>query len=376
MSCFAGAMNLDSIDYCAFVYSLVPQLAAYRSHAPPGRPTSARLPHPRQQVHGGVDEAPNSLGAPYIEPTHNPLPREGRRTFGRHTPGMYTGLTDNGAAAALPLAQHAQFACAAGLDGEKIATLRSHVQHQAVTSWARADAPPPTGLAGRHTPHGEVELPGEGGTGRRHTATGHEHWTSAQVGGGMRDHAGGAARAQGSVARPRPPQLPHMRANVDEVIFGRDQDGSAEAQPLTSSAAFHGAAGVDTTRLTRITALSREPRGPPQAEGLRQPPPHQRTEVDQLLSGRDGTLSERQRLSQPLGQEDTHDASRVLHLSQPAPRAADAALATQHIRSHRPQQEAHPASARGRAPHGMAGHPTVGRSGLVSHFSSQMDRLG
>lgn len=377
---FTGAMNLDSIDYRAFVHSLAPQLAAYRSQAAmaPGRTMSARLPHPRQQLHGGVEEAPNSLGAPYIEPTSNALPREGRRTFGRHTPGMYTGLTDQASEAAVPLAQHALFACAAGLDGDKIATLRRHVQHRAPTNWAILDAPNPTGLAGRHTPHGEVELPGEGGTGRRHTATGYEHWASAGVGVSMRDPARGADGAPGAAARPRPPQLPHMRATVDEVIFGRDLDGSSAAQPLTSSAAFEGAAGVDTTRLACIAALSRESREPQQAEGLWQPHSQQRTQVEQVVFGRDrdGAGTDVQPLSQPPRQKDTHATPRVMHLRQPAPRAADAALAAQHMRLHLMRDQSHSACSLAGAARGMAGHPTAGRSGLTSHFASQMDRLG
>jgi hypothetical protein len=375
-----GAMNCDSIDYRAFVHSLGPQLAAHQSHAAvaAGRPMSARTPHPRQQLHGGVDEAPNSLGAPYIEPTPNPLPREGRRNFGRHTPGMYTGLTDQAAVAAVPLAKHELFACAAGLDANKIAAQRHHMQPRPPTNRFKMDAPPATGLAGRHTPHGEVELPGEGGTGRRHITRGYEHWASAQVGVGMQDPARGADHAPGTAARPRPPQLPHMRASVDEVIFSRDLDGSSAAQPFTSSAAFEGAAGVDTTRLACITARGRESREPQQADWLRPPPPHQRTQVDQVVHGRDrdGTSTEMRRLAQPSNQEGQRAEPRVMHLSQPAPRATDAAPTVQHLHSHQVRQESHQSRSLAHAPHGMAGHPTVGRSGLVSHFASQMDWLG
>jgi len=262
-------MNLDSIDYGAFVRSLGPQLAAYQSHAESAQPGSARSGRPRtvpgQQPHGGVDAAPNSNGAPYLEPQPAPCGEEGRRTYGRHTPGIYTSFDAAAADAGRPLTEHDAYAFAAGLEGGRIANYKTRVPHKAPSSWAGLGAPPPPGLAGRHVPHGEVQLPGGGGTGRRPHAEEHEGWMSADVVRGMRDPAPGRAAQRGMA-----PQLPHMRAQVDEIVFGHDADGSARALPLAASAAFAGAAGVDTTRLGGITASSHDPRPPP---------PHQRTQV-------------------------------------------------------------------------------------------------
>eukprot|EP00967_Tisochrysis_lutea_P068664 scaffold90046_cov30-Tisochrysis_lutea.AAC.2 len=370
-------MNIDSINYRTFVQSLEPQLVVHRQKiaaaAIDGR-ESRRTRHPGQQPHGGVGEAPNSLGAPYIEPPVNPWPREGRRTFGRHTPGIYTGLTDHVASAAAPLTQHATFSQAAGLEGEKIATLRNHVQHKMPTSWAGVGAPPPPGLAGRYQPHGEIALPGENRTGRRHTAAGYGNWMS-EVGSNMQDPRPSPEDSLSSAQRPRPPQLPHMRTEVDEIIFGRDQDGSLAAQPITSSAKFAGAAGMDTQQLARVTAASREPR---HALWTQPPPPHLRTQVDELVFGHDIDRS-----SQPVPSshatlqrdDDVRPTPRVVHPCQPPPRVADDTPAAQRVLSqvsqHDAEQQAHCSITSE-----VAGRPTVGRSGFVSHFASQIGRLG
>lgn len=60
-----------------------------------------------------------------------------------------------------------------------------------------------------------------------------------------------AARTDPPPPKPLPP---HLRAVTDEVIFGRDTDGSSAQPTLTQSlaAAFDGAAGLDTDAVARL----------------------------------------------------------------------------------------------------------------------------
>ena len=71
---------------------------------------------------------------------------------------------------------------------------------------------------------------------------------------------------------------PHLAASVDEIVFGRDTDGSREQPALTANAKFEGAAGVHSSSA-------------PLDLGAAAPPapllPHNRATADSIVFGRD-----------------------------------------------------------------------------------------
>ena len=71
---------------------------------------------------------------------------------------------------------------------------------------------------------------------------------------------------------------PHLRATVDEVIFGHDTDGSLDVAVLTDGAAFEGAAAASSSRAT----------SPSFAQGARRDGPRvHASNVDRVVFGHD-----------------------------------------------------------------------------------------